>query len=335
MEKEGMIKIVALGVAILAIAVPIMISCMNGLADDGTIETYNAPVEYEEAGTVIITTPTCAYDMVEYAKKRGATSWDFDIGYMTHSYTLYKNGNIIERVEEDDNTAYGSANQILAYIHEDGFGYLFDYSVRPYLVNEIMNTYGSHRFMFVNDGTNTTINTAKWVSEDENDPEVGHYEVDQHLQTVKMKNMWFHDVRGNYLFGKNSQPQYINNEDIYYFTSIQGSPVTMVHGNDVTVMGNGETAKGNVNYYYSTSDDSPVKTLTGMDLSVEWDGMELSEHEGYDGMIWDTITPITMTYKEPYSKGMLGAVLSIIPIVVFVGIGMYVFGRLSNGGGGE
>ena len=74
MEKEGMIKIVALGVAILAIAVPIMISCMNGLANDGVVETYYADVEYEydeETGKILSTSPDLAYDMVEYAKSRG------------------------------------------------------------------------------------------------------------------------------------------------------------------------------------------------------------------------------------------------------------------------
>ena len=338
MEKEGMIKIVALGVAILAIAVPIMISCMNGLANDGVVETYYADVEYEydeETGKILSTSPDLAYDMVEYAKSRGATSWELYISMITNSYVLYKNGTIIEKVDNERNWA--SDNQLSAYIHEDGFGYISMYSVRAYLMNERVtyeSVYGENCFAFINDGTNTTINKATWIMDDVENPEIGHYEITETLQTVKMEKLWFRNVNGNYAFGGNLRPQYINNEDIYFFASPWTSNVAMIHGNKVVIKGDGVTAQGDVNYQYTSSDDdSPVKTLTQIEISAEWDGGERTER--YSGYSWDTITPIKMTYKEPYSKGMLGAVLSIIPIVVFVGIGMYVFGRLSNGGGGE
>lgn len=321
MEREDMIKVIVAGVAVLAIAAPLLIGTMTALTRDGPTETYTVETEdyYDsETGELISTQPRRALDMVEYAKGKGADSWTFTVTYTTHDFTLYRNGRIIEQRTDESNwtSSYGS---VLWYIHSAGYGFVYPYSAPIYLYNETTSmTPGMEHITFTYSKGDTLIEGYDY----------GNQKI--YEQTVKMQRMWFIDIHGNYIVGPNSNVQYINNDDIYMFIR---DPNALVHGDTVTMYKDGTRYTGTAEYTYTDSED-PVKVLTGADVSIRY--YEPSLDEWIDGErhmeapYYDIITPAELRYKEPYAGDTLSAVLAVIPVVVLLGIGLYLFRRLSQ-----
>lgn len=319
MEKEDMIKVMVTGLAVLVIAAPLLIGTMTALTEDGVTHTYTVETEdtYDaETGELISTQPPKARDFVEYAKSKG-DSWTFSIGYTSHSYTIYKNGKIVEQVTDEYNVG-GGYYSILWYIHSDGFGQVFPYSAPIYLTSEKVNSLSMVNLVF---------------SYSKGTTEITGYDHDQSVvyeQSVKMEKLWYGNVHGNYIIGPNSNVQYINNDDLYWVLD-NG---IFIHGDTVEIWNNNVKYTGDVEYTYTESDDPNVKTLSRMDYSVRYYSSYAEnwfDITGYqEGTFKDIITPAELTYKEPYVKGNMAAMVAIIPAIVLLGIGMYLFKRLSD-----
>lgn len=321
MEKEDMIKVMVAGLAVLVIAAPLLIGTMTALTEDGPTYTYTVETEDEydeETGELLSMTPRRALDMVEYAKSKGADSWELTVYYGSYDYTIYKNGRIIEEVTDSPN--WGIYQETLWYIHSDGYGCTYPYSTSVYLYNETMDQSSGLSKLAFTSSRGTT--------------EIKGYNINDEIvyeQTVKLEKLWFINVHGNYIVGPNDNVQFVDIDDIYIFNR---APNLLIHGDRAEYNIDGTVYEGTAEYSYTGSSDTQVKTLDSVDISVRWYSENMQEWVDieiqYEGMINNIITPAELTYKEPYVKGNMAAMVVIIPAIVLLGIGLYLFKRLSN-----
>ena len=135
MEKENLIRIAVLSLVILAVAIPILTTCMAGLQKDGFGEYYDVTVKGEpdpEGGGGDNVNPLSARDMVEYAKEKGATSWKVEYHFMSvYSVTLYKGSKIIEQQEYE--TEYTDGGLTGKFVYDSGYSEITYHSASPYL----------------------------------------------------------------------------------------------------------------------------------------------------------------------------------------------------------
>lgn len=335
MEKESLIKVGVLSLVILAIAIPILTTCMAGLQKDGHGEAYDVEVK-GEAGpdTSSDNLPISARDMVEYAKKIGATSWTvkYDM-WNVSEISLYKGSRVLEQIvytgydEETGTTTEGGQGG--KFVYNNGYAEIWYYSAYPYLRLSNGATILGHSFEIHNEGKNTTIKVFDSGSEC------------IYTDTVQMKHAWIpagRTVEGEFTYfeqweyvylcwyaPENYRPKFIDLDDIHWFGMFDGKLVYL-HGDELIGYENGNVVKGTVEYTYTEDEDTPVKTLTSIHMEYRGYTKDLNE-ESYDGE-WRgfcTITPAHLVYKEPYVGPTLGAMLSVIPIVALAGIGIYVF----------
>lgn len=325
MEKEGMIKIVALGVAILAIAVPIMISCVSAVMQDGPTEKYTIDAESES---------NYAMDFVEYAKNRGATRWEYTTTWFRYSYTLYKNSTVIESVT-DVETNCRELGLLLAYVYKDGGAYVYPYNANIYLQDTDGTTASTLNLKIQSDGSNV---------------EMYDY-LDRLIKNVKLTHLYVRNTDGDYIMhdrhNNTSQEEtepikYINDDDVQMFGNNPTDFYAVgedVYFKEYSISEEYQYNITNIEYTYVESEDTPIRTMTGCTIKYQErryaDGWgEWTEHTDSSYMPY-AVTPKVLSEKTPYVNNTLAIMLSIIPIVAFFGIGMYIYWRLSNGGGGE
>lgn len=335
MEKESLIRVGVLSLVILAIAIPILTTCMAGLQKDGYGEYYDVPVNKgsdPETGDVD-ENPYSARDMMEYAKEKGATSWRVEYHHWSvYSITIYKGSKIIEEKTYEGDDSYGG--QQGKFVYEDGYSEITYYSATSYMTfaqEEYVGWGYTHhvtgtKFVISCEGRNGTIEV--YSSYDDTTP---HF-----TKNVKMVHAWipagyeYNPDNGSmtyeqwnwvYLYSTypaDYQPKFIDYEDIYWIGYIDYDAYVYLHGEELIGYTDGVLTKGTVSYEYTEEEDSPVKTLTAIHMS--YNGHELDITEDFN-----TITPAHLVYKEPYVGPTLGAMLSVIPIVALAGIGIYVF----------
>lgn len=336
MEKESLIKVGVLSLVILAIAIPILTTCMAGLQKDGQGEYYDIPVKGDpdpETGTNI--GPPSARDMMEYAKERGATSWKVEYQHWTvYSITLYKGSKIIEETVYENDTHGGMRGK---FIYDTGYSEITYHSATSYLTlaqeEYIDGTYGNQvtgaKFVISCEGRNGTIEV--YSSYDDATP--------RFTKSVKMIHAWIpagytYNPDNGYMYYEqwnwvyldqgysDYQPKFIKYDDIHWIGYIQGDYVYL-HGEELIGYIDGVLTEGTVSYEYTEEEDSPVKTLTAIHMTYNGHNLDITEN-------FNTITPAHLVYKEPYVGPTLGAMLSVIPIVALAGIGLYVFHRFKS-----
>ena len=340
MEKESLIKVGVLSLVILAIAIPILTTCMAGLQKDGYGETYDVEVKGVTGNAEDEYLPASARDMVEYAKEKGATAWtvEYDL-WVVHSITLYKGSRIIEQTiyEIDGETGLGShGGPGGKFVWEGGYGEIWYHSATPYFGSAPDGINGGEKYIIRNEGKKTTI-------------EYYHYnqDVPYYTKNVKMEHAWipagYHfDSEGSYydqfeyvylcwFSPENYRPMFIDVDDIHWYGYINGHFVYL-HGNDLIGYVDNELVKGTVEYSYTEEEDTSLKTLTNIHMTFDGYSIDVNEEymgiNGYTG--FNTITPAHLVYKEPYVGPTLGAMLSVIPIVALAGIGIYLFHKFRS-----
>ena len=337
MEKESLIKVGVLSLVILAIAIPILTTCMAGLQKDGYGEYYDIPVKGDpdpEEGSDSIN-PLSARDMVEYAKERGATSWRVEYSHWSvSSITLYKGSKIIEETVYGGESSYGGTRG--KFVYDDGYAEIDYHSATSYMIfsqGEYDNGvyYGTgDKFVISCEGRNGSIEVYS------------HYDdtTPNYTKNVKMIHAWIpagHTLnpdngftyyeQWNWVYlGSESpsdyQPKFIDYDDIYWMGFVDSNYVYL-HGEELIGYIDGVLTEGTVSYEYTEEEDSPVKTLTAIHMSYNGHDRNITEN-------FETITPAHLVYKEPYVGPTLGAMLSVIPIVALAGIGIYLFHKFRS-----
>lgn len=338
MEKESLIKVGVLSLVILAVAIPILTTCMAGLQKDGQEEAYDIPVKGDpdpETGSDNIN-PLSARDMMEYAKERGATSWKVEYEHWTvYSITLYKGSRIIEEKIYEDDSHGGWKGK---FIYDTGYSEVTYHSATSYMTfaqeEYAGGTYGhqvtGNKFVISCEGRNGTIEVYSsfgdttpiftknvkmihaWI------PAGSEYNPDDGFTYYEQWNWVYLDQ----VSPSDYQPKFINYDDIHWIGYIHGDYVYL-HGDELIGYIDGVLTEGTVSYEYTEEEDSPVKTLTAIHMSYNGYNLDITER-------FDTITPAHLVYKEPYVGPTLGAMLSIIPIVALAGIGLYLFHKFKS-----
>ena len=340
MEKESLIKVGVLSLVILAIAIPILTTCMAGLQKDGYGEAYDVEVKGDTEDTESEYLPVSARDMVEYAKKIGATSWTVEYErWSVYSITLYRGSKIIEQtIYGTDETGLGSHGGVGGkFVWDGGYGEIWYHSATPYFrIINAPDTYGA-KYIIRNEGKDTTLELYSYAEDD----------TPYYTQKVKMEHAWipagyYSDSEGSYYEQfeyiylcyfppENYRPMFIDVDDIHWYGNINGHFVYL-HGDDLIGYVDNELVKGEVEYSYMEEEDTPLKTLTNIHMT--FDGHSIDVNEEYRGINdyrgFNTITPAHLVYKEPYVGPTLGAMLSVIPIVALAGIGIYVFHKFKE-----
>lgn len=334
MEKESLIKVGVLSLVILAIAIPILTTCMAGLQRDGYGEAYDVEVKYKDPDTGFDDLPISARDMVEYAKKIGATSWTVKYNMWNVSeISLYKGSKVLEHIaytgydEETGTATYGGSGS--KFVYNNGYAEIWYYSAFPYLRLSNGATIVGYDFEIHNEGKNTTIKVFDRYSEC------------IYTDTVQMEHAWIpagrtveEDItyyeQWEYVYlcwfaPAGYRPVFIDFDDIHWYGVI-GEDLVYLHGDELIGYKNGNAVKGTVEYTYIEDEDTPVKTLTNIHMEYEGRVVDINEESyGGDWQGFCTITPAHLVYKEPYVGPTLGAMLSVIPIVALAGIGIYIF----------
>lgn len=335
MEKESLIKVGVLSLVILAIAIPILTTCMAGLQKDGQGEYYDIPVnkgsdpETEDYDNI---NPYSARDMMEYTKERGATSWKVEYHHWTvYSITLYKGSKIIEeKVYEGDS----HGGQCGKFIYDSGYSEITYHSATSYMTfaqeEYVDASYTDQvtgaKFVISCEGRNGTIEVYTTLNDT----------TPRFTKNVKMIHAWipagyeydpdngrsyYEQWNWVYLFPTyphGYHPKFINYDDIYWIGYIDYDAYVYLHGEELIGYIDGVLTEGTVSYEYTEEEDSPVKTLTAIHMTYNGYNLDITEN-------FNTITPAHLVYKEPYVGPTLGAMLSVIPIVALAGLGIYVF----------